>query len=429
MIDKISRISRLINNKSIHNFLAYLGASLIMMILNLAINPWIAKNMSPEDYAITGYYSSFSSLIGPIIAFYLIHFYIKEFFKLDNPARKRLFSAIAKALVWFSAIVSVLCFLGILGYILIFTNNFSLPISPYLALSVFALPLTGLLNLQLAQYKMEKSPKPYFFLSLGNGLLGVFLTLLLVVFLKLGALGKLSATLLCNFLVFLFLLWKCKDLMKLKTEFSNYRKIFKFCLPLALSAMLGYFTNGFSTTYLESLGNNYEYGFYVVGVSIGAYLSTFSSALYNTFQPDLYESIVKKDWKKYTKFAFLLLGSIGIVVLIFILLAPFIISILTAGRYVGATIYAQIIALSTFTSTIYFIINDFSIATDHPQIYLYTTILGSVGIVVAMPVMANSLGYIGGCWVMVGSYILFALISIILLCITTFLKNKRHYHK
>lgn len=146
----------------IKNLSTYFGASLISMLLSLATNPWIAKNMSPEDYAITGYYTSFSSLIGPIIVFYLIHYYIKEYFKCDEERREYLVSIIARALIWFSGLVSLFCFGCLIIYLKFIKGGDSMPISPYLALSVFALPLTGLLNLKLAQCRMAKKAKAFF---------------------------------------------------------------------------------------------------------------------------------------------------------------------------------------------------------------------------------------------------------------------------
>ena len=138
------------------NLASYFGASLIPMALNLAINPWIAKNMSPEDYAISGYYTSFTTLRGPVIVFYMVHYYIKEYFRRDENERTQLFATIAKALIWFSGTISIACFFLLLIYIKFIDSNFSLPISPYLALAIFAIPLTGLLNLQLARYRIKR---------------------------------------------------------------------------------------------------------------------------------------------------------------------------------------------------------------------------------------------------------------------------------
>ena len=41
----------------------YFAASLLPMLLMAAVNPLIALNMSPEDYAIYGYYNSFITII------------------------------------------------------------------------------------------------------------------------------------------------------------------------------------------------------------------------------------------------------------------------------------------------------------------------------------------------------------------------------
>lgn len=385
------------------------------MVLGLISNPWIAKNMSPEDYAISGYYTSFSTLISPIIIFYMIHYYIKEYFRRDVAGRQRLYSLIAKSTIWFSGVVSVICFTALFIYQDFFNSKLSLPIMPYLALMVFALPLTGLLNLQLAQFRMEKRAIAYFRLATANGALNIAATLLFVVWLKWGAFGKLLGPLACNAAVFSFMLWKFRDVLKIRTSFQEFKTVFVFCLPLAMSAMLGYFTHGFTTTYLESVGKTTEYGFYVVGASMAAYLTTFTTAVGNTFQPDLYETVIKKQWLRYSKICAVQIISFTLIAFAFIACAPFIISILTAGRYVASAPFAQIIALSTITSGIYYLINNFSIVTNRPRLYLYTSILGSIFIVFAVPFAVDRWEFYGGAWMSVISFVAFSVINILLL--------------
>lgn len=397
------------------NLLTYFGASLIPMLLSLLVNPWIAKNMSPEDYAVSGYYTSFSSLISPIIIFYLIHYYIKEYFRRNEEQRRRLFAIIAKATIWFSGVVSVVCFGLLFGYLKLFNPELSFPIMPYLALMVFALPLTGLLNLKLSQFRMVKRATAFFRLSVANGLLNTALSVLFVVMLKWGAFGKLLGPLVCNLVVFCAMLWWFRHYLSIKTTFSEFKPIFWFCLPLAASAMLGYFTHGYSTTYLESVGQVTEYGIYVVGVSIGSYLNVCGTAVNSTFQPDLFETTIKRHWRRYAKFCGLQIGLIAAVVAVFIILSPFIIDILTAGRYVASTPYAQIISLGTLTSTVYYLVNNFSIATNRPKLYLYTSIAGSLCVIVCLPPAVDRWLFIGGAWVTTLSYLAFAIINIGLL--------------
>lgn len=406
------------------NLSVYFGASIVPMAISLFTNPWIAMNMSPKDYAISGYYLSFSSLINPIIVFYLIHYYIKEYFRKSNEDKQKLFAIIAKALIWFSGLVALLCF-GLLYIYLKYCNStLSFQIMPYLALMVFALPLTGLYSLQQAKYRMEKKAKSFFRLSLLNCLVSTVMILLFVVYFKWGAFGKLLAPLIGNFIIFGYLAMRFVDIWRIKTTFAEFRPIFIFCLPLALSAMLGYFTNGFSTTYIENIGNTTEYGIYIVGNSIASYLAVFSTAFNNTFQPDLYENIAKKQWHKYIKICLIQILLVTIVVFVFIVFAPYIISILTAGIYVASIPYAQIIAISSLTASIYFIINNFSIATDRPKLYLYTSIFGSIIIVVSMPYVIANWSFYGGAWMNVISFVIFTIINIILLLITKQKPNK-----
>lgn len=399
------------------NIAIYFGASLIPMALNLITNPFIAMNMSPRDYAIVGFYTSFSTLIGPIIVFYLVHYYIKEYFRRDESARMALKATIAKSLIVFSGIVSVVCFGLLYIYLAYIRQDFTLPILPYLALMTFALPFTGLLALEQAQFRMDRRADSYFKITVINGVILICLSLLYVVVFKWGATGKMLATMTCNVVIFSYLLYRMREVMRIHTPLKTFIPIFKFCLPLALSATLGYFTHGYTTTYLESLNLTNQYGIYVVGATIGAYLSTFSTAINSTFQPDLYESIAKKLWKRYIKVCLVQLSLISLIVVAFIVLAPFVIALLTANRYVDSTPYAQILSIVALTSSIYYIINNFSIATNHPKLYLVTTILGSIAIVCLLPYAVSNYGFVGGAWMSVISYLIFALINVILLII------------
>lgn len=394
---------------------AYFSASLIPMLLMLVINPLIALNMSPEDYAITGYYSSFNNLISPLIIFYMLHYYNKRYFELDQEGRLQLKALLFKAVTAFSFVVAIGCFIALYAYIKVFNSTIQFAIFPYLAFAVFALPLTGLFNLELADFRMGRDSKSFFKLSVFNGVLLVLLNLAFVVIVKWGATGKLLAPLVSNVIVFLYLFIKNRHLLKIKSTWRHFGEILKFCWPLTIGAMLGYFSSGFDKTYLESLGNVTEYGFYIVGSSIAGYLYTFSTSISSTFQPDIYEAIANDDKRLLAKTVALQIVLISVVVALFILFCPLVIQILTAGRYVDSTLYARIISVSTITSSIYYIINNYTIAKGYPRLYLYTTVIASLLIVLAMPYVVKHFEYIGGAWMVSGSFIILALTNIVLL--------------
>ena len=162
----------------------YFSASLIPLILNLLINPLVSLNMNPDDFAITGYFTSFSTLISPIIAFYMIHYFNKRYFELDEDGRKHLYAVLFKALIFFSFGVSVLCLVGILIYVR-YVSETSLRTFPYLYMAVMTIPFTGIYNLELADYKMQRKSKEYMNISVAHGLLLVCGMLLFVVCIRL----------------------------------------------------------------------------------------------------------------------------------------------------------------------------------------------------------------------------------------------------
>ena len=401
----------------IKNIGLYFSASFIPMLLNLAINPFVAMHMSPTDYAITGYYTSFSTLIAPMITFYMLHYYTKRFFEVSELERERLKSTILKSLIFFSIIITILCFLGLLIYICLFNQNSKIPIMPYIFLSVFALPLTGAYSLMLVDLRMSRKSEKFFQVSTINGVLLVVLTLFFVIIFKWGAIGKLLAPFCTNLIFFLWTCYEYKDLFHYKFDKKQFRRIIKFCTTLTLEEMLGFFSNGYDRIFLERLGDTQELGFYVVGVQIAGYILVFQNAIGATFQPDLFQSIAQRDYKKMIKISALLIGSTAIIVLIFILFSPLIIKILTAGRYMLSLKYTQIIALSTITSAIYYTISQITVALGRSYITLFNKIITSVLSILCFSILINEYQFIGAAWGLVLSFIISALGNLALLLI------------
>ena len=92
----------------IRSIFLYLFASLIPIIVNLSINPWIAINMSPIDYTIVGYYTSFNLLFTPLITFSFSSYYVKKYFEGEINERKKIKVVVIKYLIYSSFILTTL---------------------------------------------------------------------------------------------------------------------------------------------------------------------------------------------------------------------------------------------------------------------------------------------------------------------------------
>lgn len=395
----------------------YFGASLIPMLLNLISNPLVAMNMSPEDYAITGYYTSFSTLLSPLIVFYMLHYYTKKYYEVNEQERIKLKALLFKSLIYFSGLLAVLCLLGLIAYIKIFNSNSSIPIMPYAALTVLSLPLTGIYSLMQVDLRMERKSKIFFKVSVTNGILLVCMTLLLVVVIKLGAYGKLLAPFIVNLIFFFWVCYKYQELFHYPFDKQEFKTIIKFCTPLTIAAMLSFFSNGYDRIFLERLGNIKELGYYVVGVQIAGYISVFQTALGSTFQPDIFQAITERNYNKLAKISCLLIGGVTIIVIVFIIASPLLIKILTAGRYMMSVKYTQIVAFSTITSAIYYTISQTTIALGKSYLTLFNKIITSVFSIALFSILINKFQFYGAAWGLVLSFLISAICNIILLTI------------
>lgn len=409
--------------KTISSIGLYFGASMIPMLINLAINPLIAMNMQPRDYAIVGFYTSFSTLISPLIVFYMLHYYTKNFFEVNEEERQRLKATLIKLLIYFSGILSILSFIGIWIYYYVAGVAESFPFFPYALLTVFAIPMTGIYSLTTVDYRMQRKSLAFFKISLANGLTLVALNLLFVVAIKWGAFGKLLAPFVTNVIFFLYCLYKYRNVLHHKFEWDRSKKIIIFCAPLTLAAMLTFFTGGYDRVLLERIGNVNELGYYVVGIQIAGYITVFQTSIGATFQPDLFQAIVQRNNKKLLKVIAMLNGSTAIVVFTFIILAPFIIDILTAGRYNESVKYAQIAALSTLTSSLYYTVSQITIARGKTTIPLINKIVGSVLCILMFNILITRYEFVGAAWGLVLSYIITLIGNLVLLKIYSFKKN------
>lgn len=403
--------------KRIGAFLQYFGSTLIVAIIQVCINPMMAKNLSPEDYATIGYFSSFNLLLTPLITFFLTNFYTQRYFKVSEQERETIKATVMKLAIVLSFAMAILSIFGLFVYHVLINKASDIPFAPYAFLTVFAIPLTSLYSLKLTEYRLKREARNFAIATVGNGILAAILAVVFVAIIKWGAFGRLFATILGNALVFSVIVFLERKYLKGKLDKRIVKEVFQFCWPLAIAGMLSFFNNGFDKVLLERTGNLSELGYYSVGVQIAGYLTIFSNAVNSTFQPDIYECYSKKSFKKLALYIGIIVGSITICATLYIILAPYIIDLLTAGRYVYSAHYSQIIALSTITAAIYYSSSQISIAMGYTKLLMWVKIFGGALSAVSFILLIKYFQFEGAAFGNVISYVIYFVINIIALWI------------
>lgn len=397
--------------KTIKDTGLYLLASVIPMMLLIVINPFLAKGLSPFDYAIIGYLSSFAAIETPLIQFFIIRYYLSNYYKVGFEDREQIKATVVQLLIFFSFFMTIIVGGSICCYHYLFNGDSTIPLFPFLLFSIGAIWIGGLYSFQLAEYRIERRTKEYCIYCVVSGIFRVAMIFLCVVLLKRGAWGYEFATFLSSFAFFAITFYSLRTYIFQTFNSKLARKLFIFCWPLALAGCLEFFTDGYSRVLLERVGNTDEYGIYCVGNQFAKYINIFTMTLYSTFNPDLYESVAKHNKKKLFKVCSVILGAEIIVVLLYILLAPFVIDILTAGRYVESVRYSQILAVAQVFVVGFYLMNDITVAVGFSKIILFTKIIASVISIFILGFVVNKWEFYGAAYGQILMFIVFIFIN------------------
>ena len=396
----------------------YFASSMIVAIIGLLLNPTMAKNLSPEDYAILGYYGSFNLLLMPLLHGCILTYYTRQYYFTEESKRDALGDTILISMNILGA-VSCLVFTG-LFYIFHRTTGNSFPFFPYAVLTFVQLYISNNVNFYLAKLRITREAKTYAWFSVLQCIVTNTLVLLLVVYYKTGALGKLYATLVAT-VIFAIYAFR-HSLVRWRIDKQILVSAFKFGLPLTISALFWYCLTGVDRLFLERLGETHELGIYNVGFAIAAYMQIFHTTISNTFEPDIFQSISENNKKK----LYLIIGSTNAIIvfanLAFVVLAPYLIDILTAGRYVESTPYARIFALHNITMAFYYTVVRLIVGYGYVKGELLIRIVGSVFSVICFYLLIEHYGFYGAAW---GQVLSFAMLSLLGLVYLMFKKRKK----
>ena len=397
----------------------YFVSSLVVAIIGLLLNPTMARNLSPEDYAVLGYYASFNLLLMPLLHGCILTYYTRQYYFTEESQRDVLGDTILLSMNVLGA-VSCLLFTG-LFYIFHRTTGNSFPFFPYAVLTFVQLYISNNVNFYLAKLRITREAKTYAWFSILQCVVTNALVLLLVVYYKTGAQGKLYATLVAT-IIFAAFAFK-QSLVKWRIDKKILVEALKFGLPLTISALFWYCLTGVDRLFLERLGDTETLGIYNVGFAIAAYMQIFHTTVSNTFEPDIYQSISENNKKK----LYLIIGSTTAIIVVanlaFALLAPFLIDILTAGRYVDSTPFARIFALHNIAMALYYTVVRLIVGNGYVKGELLVRIIGAVCSVVCFYVLIAHYGFYGAAWGQVLSFTMLSIFGLVYLGLKKRKKN------
>lgn len=395
----------------------YFTASILSMIVSLILNPFVAINMTKGDFAITGYYTSFNLLILPLVGFSLLQYYNKSYFRLDNNKRNKLLNTITCATLLYGGISLIIFCIGY--YLYHNCRKIDFPYFPYAIIFFTSIYLGQFYSLYQTKLKFEKNSKRFLRISIYYVTGHLICVIAFVLLWKLRALGFAMATLGTAIISILFSIRHV--LSKIEIDRQMLRQALSFSWPLILANMMEYIYVGIDRSFLVGLNNIDQLGLYNIAVSIGSYVTVFYTTISQTFQPDLFAAVTNKN-KKNTLQILVKIQILNILpITLFIIFAPFLIDLLTFGRYIDCTSYARIIALKGIIAAFYFSLSSIIIASGLSKVTLAIKMAGTVFAYFLFDILISRYAYLGAAWGQALSYTSL----VILAAVFIFINRKR----
>lgn len=390
------------------NVSLYLLATAVSSLLSLVLSPFLALNMTPEDFAIVGYYTSFSTIFLFSLNFSLITYYVKNFILFSEEKRKQVVDTLIVAFLLTGTLGSVILYVAFSVYF--HYAKVTIEMSPYFYIMLVYTILNNYFLLLQADYKMRRNAIAFFKLTVLSAVVLTVFSILFVIVFKWGAAGKLGAAAATSLCMAIISIYKIKA--RLSFQFSILKDALRFCWPLVLSAYLWYLFSSIDRPLLEPLHDMETLGYYSIGFSISAMLSMIYTAIYNTFEPDVYRYIADRNRRK-------LYTTIGLVIFLnaipCVLFLPFgelIVRLLTYGRYPEATDYAVILVLKNITMSFYYPIVTIIVGLGKSKVDL---IIRVIGVAICIPmyiVLIDKFRFYGAAWGQVLSFVVLSVLGI-----------------
>lgn len=378
----------------VKNFSFYLLSTIVNTLLMLIINPFLAKNLSHEDYAIIGYHQSFQILLLPLLNFALTSYYLRHYFLTPINKRDVLRDTINKMILIWGSVAMLICYVSF--YLFFKFKNVEIPFFPYFIFTIITVYANNFISMQQIEYRLTKKAKNFFYLTIGFRLLTIFSSVVLVVVFPLGAFGRMLAIVVCTVLYSLYCLKKMNSGNNI--DITIVKDAFKFCWPLALSALMWYFLGGVDRVFLEDLKDVNSMALYNIASGIVAKLAIFYTAIAQTMEPDIYKAIAIKKYKRMILISFVLIILNIIPNIIFIFFAKPVLSILTSGRYTEAASFAKILVFKNITMSLYYTVIMIIVGLGFTKSELINRFFGAILSLFMFKYLITDYGYYGAAW-------------------------------
>ena len=334
----------------------YSVSDLTLKALGFFLVPLYTRALSPSEYGIVSFAQATIQLLSPMIGLGLISALPVLYYAYEDEQRRRMVSSVVN-FVLLSGLVMTLA-LALFSEPAFAAIAGDIAFRPYILLAIFITYVTALDFIPLNILNMQDRPGRYTLYSLGIGLLGIGLTLLLVIGLDLGAEGVLYANLGAGVVGMVGAGVVVRRLWRPLIDRSMLREIFHISLPALPHAFSGTFMRFADRLFLVGGTTLAITGVYSLAVTFSSVVLMVLGGITTALNPLFYrrandgDETLPHDWARLASL-FALAGAI--VGLAIALLGSDAILLLTPASYHGAVDVLPLLVVGQLLTAAYWL--------------------------------------------------------------------------
>jgi len=374
----------------------YFLGSIIQSIFALITQPIYSQYLTAMDFGVLGYFEAIKGFFTPIFIFSMTSVYLMNYFKQsENENKKQIFN-ITIFLMLFNTAILFISYIGI--YIYFKKLDVRIPLNPFSWFILIALLLDNIKSIVLINFRLRRKALSYFLFSAMNTILNVSIGLFLVAGLKWGASGRMLAPIISTIILIPYCIYILRKYTIIHINIREYFRDARIAFPLVLAAYAYFPISNIDRFFLERLDNISELGLYNIGISVASYIQLAYVALALAFEPDIYQSVAQHNYLKLVKLFAMIFAPYLICISIFMYFSNSILSLLTAGRFIGAEPYTNITLIAVFLTGIFLFFDKIFVAMGKTRLNLVINSIGGITAIIITYIAVNVYGFMGAAY-------------------------------
>jgi O-antigen/teichoic acid export membrane protein len=357
--------------------------------------PILTRYLTPTDYGIV---ATFQVLLTIAVVFVNLNMHgavAVNFFKIEKRELKTYIGNVF--FILFVSFLLIFCVVSILKTPLSHLVKFP---ESWLSIIVVVALFESFFTIVLTLWQVEQKPLPYGIFQISQSIFNVTLSLVLVIALNRGWLGRVLGIAIASIVfgfIGLFIIYKRKYI-KLIFNKVHIKDALFFGIPLIPHSLGGWMITSTDRFFINSMVNVAATGVYTVGYQVGMIISLIATSFNQAWSPFLFEKLKENNMAtkiKIVKFTYLYNSGIIILALALSLVAPWFLKIFVSKNFYSAYKYVFWIALGYAANGMYFMVANYIFYVQKSYILAWVTFLTAVINVILNYFFIKSNGAIG----------------------------------